>query len=257
MPHLKFYDTNTEEWKTFDVDGNNIRFTEGEYRGKTLFQVITELKGIAAGGAVTRNTLDFQTIKIEEDDQTEVALPTRIDPESDSFLLFLNLGVLSKESYTLSSTGDSIIFEGNLYAGDELCLVIFKTVRTAPPDHYDGIIIIDGSIQESKLAPNVQKKINNAIPSREIGVSLATLVEGKVPAEQLPNLDYSDLYAPLQHKHPEYALVDHTHDNSASEEALRAHTEDETLHSTPIEKETLKHIRYNDEMKCIEFVFPN
>lgn len=246
MPQLKYFDVDNQEWKVLSVDGNHIKFSQGEYSGKSLLQVIAELKRIAAGGSITRNTFDFHIIKIKEDGQAEVPLPVRINPQTDAFLLFLNPGVLSTDSYSLSNTGDSILLKGELYAGDELYLVIFKTVRAAPPDNYDGIIIVDGTIQEGKLAPTVQKKINDAIPSSEKGISLATLVKGKVPAEQLPNL------APLNHSHSEYALSDHTHDNLASAEALRTHVENETLHITTNEKEALQHIQYNNEKKYVE-----
>lgn len=165
MPQLKYYNTDKQKWDIVKTDGNNVYFEYGQYGGRTLIQVIDELKAIIAGGAITRNTLNCHLLNIEADGQKEVLLPLKINPNEDSFILFLNSGVLSPDLYSLNKEGDLISFTNNLNLGDVLYLVIFKTVRMTPPDTYDGIILSEGSIQESKLGPALQRKINDTVSS--------------------------------------------------------------------------------------------
>lgn len=226
MAQLKYYDNDEQEWKALSVSGNQITFSHGEYSGRTLLQVISELKSIMAGGAVTNNTCEFHTVNIKSDGQREIILPLKIDPKNNAFLLFLNFGILSTNSYTLSETGTSILFKDDLHNGDVLCLVVFKTIRSVPPDTYDGIIISEGSIQESKLSPALQKKINDSISSDEKGVSLATLVDGKVPNEQLPE------YAGLA--------------------SFNNHVGSTSMHTTTDEKTVLENIKYSSGNSRIE-----
>lgn len=252
MPRLKYYDTETKVWKRIDVDGEGVQFSRGEYKGKTLLDVLRDLRSQIGGETVTKNTYEFHTIRILEDTQS-VPLPTGMNPETDSFIVFLNAGALSEDAYSLNETNDSLLFNGPLYRNDELYLAVFKTIRIKAPEVFDGIVITEGSIQESKLVPALREKINSAIPTSEKGNFIATLEDGKVPLSQLPSMDY----APSNHTHENYALVTHTHDNKADVSALNAHTADTSLHTTANEKQTLQRVRYNEAMNCIEFVFPH